>query len=73
MEEKKVKDQYKTGPICGSGKQHILYAWAMDAPALRLPEGESLVESLGFRFNIIEFKIVTSCDAIYSHVTLGCL
>ncbi|WAQ98655.1 PHM-like protein [Mya arenaria] len=28
---------YKTGPVCAQGAR-ILYAWAMDAPALSLPE-----------------------------------
>ena len=34
----KGKSAYKAGPVCGSGAK-ILYAWAMDAPALSLPEG----------------------------------
>ncbi|OWF47554.1 Peptidylglycine alpha-hydroxylating monooxygenase [Mizuhopecten yessoensis] len=29
---------YSTAGVCGSGQQ-IVYAWAMDAPALQLPEG----------------------------------
>jgi hypothetical protein len=32
---------YERGPVCGSGAK-ILYAWAMDAPALSLPEGKHL-------------------------------
>lgn len=28
--------QYKSGPVC-KGKQSIIYAWAMDAPELKLP------------------------------------
>ena len=34
------------GPVCKSGAK-ILYAWAMDAPDLKLPEGTS-VRKLGF-------------------------
>jgi len=30
-------------PVCGSGTSQIIYAWAMDAPALELPDG------VGFR------------------------
>lgn len=33
-----VISQYPAGPVC-LGKQMILYAWAMDAPGLELPEG----------------------------------
>ena len=34
------KQQYESGPVCnGKGKQSILYAWAMDAPKLILPNG----------------------------------
>lgn len=29
--------EYKTGPVCKDGGR-IIYAWAMDAPALKLPE-----------------------------------
>ena len=29
------------GPVCKSGAK-ILYAWAMDAPDLKLPEGTSV-------------------------------
>ena len=36
----KGKSAYKAGPVCGSGAK-ILYAWAMDAPALSLPEGRN--------------------------------
>ena len=32
-------DQYKYGPVCSGEKQSIIYAWAMDAPKLVLPEG----------------------------------
>lgn len=32
-----AESEYNTGPVCGSGAS-ILYAWAMDAPALTLPE-----------------------------------
>lgn len=31
-------DQYKYGPVCSGEKQSIIYAWAMDAPKLVLPE-----------------------------------
>lgn len=31
--------QYKSGPVCRGG-QSIVYAWAMDAPKLTLPEGK---------------------------------
>ena len=40
--ETKEEDQYKVGPVCRSGKERILYAWAMDAPALHLPAGKCL-------------------------------
>lgn len=30
---------YQRGPVCATGAK-ILYAWAMDAPALTLPEGK---------------------------------
>lgn len=31
---------YETGPVCGTdSKATILYAWALDAPALELPQG----------------------------------
>ena len=33
----------ETRPVCGSGTSQIIYAWAMDAPALELPDG------VGFR------------------------
>ncbi len=33
------KQQYRSGPIC-RGEQNIMYAWAMDAPELDLPEGK---------------------------------
>ncbi|KAK3586826.1 hypothetical protein CHS0354_020042 [Potamilus streckersoni] len=33
-----LSSDYNTGPVCRSGAQ-ILYAWAMDAPSLKLPEG----------------------------------
>ena len=33
---------YKAGPVCKTGAK-ILYAWAMDAPPLKLPEGEDLI------------------------------
>ncbi|KAL3865812.1 hypothetical protein ACJMK2_043162 [Sinanodonta woodiana] len=32
-----MTSEYNTGPVCRSGAQ-ILYAWAMDAPSLKLPE-----------------------------------
>lgn len=34
------KSEYVSGPICKGRKQSIIYAWAMDAPKLVLPEGE---------------------------------
>lgn len=30
---------FERGSICRGGQQHILYGWALDAPALKLPEG----------------------------------
>lgn len=30
--------EYKTAPTCARGSQ-VIYAWAMDAPALKLPQG----------------------------------
>ena len=35
-----VASTENAGPVCKSGAQ-ILYAWAMDAPALELPEGST--------------------------------
>lgn len=32
------KKSYVEGPVC-QGNQHILYGWALDAPALKLPKG----------------------------------
>mgnify|MGYP000588515355 CR=1 FL=1 len=31
---------YKKSPVCKTGAR-ILYAWAMDAPPLKLPEGRT--------------------------------
>jgi peptidylglycine monooxygenase len=36
--DRKQKPQYSTGPVCRGFKQSIIYAWAMDAPKLTLPE-----------------------------------
>ena len=33
----------ETHSICGEGKNQVIYAWAMDAPSLELPDG------VGFR------------------------
>ena len=33
----------ETHSICGEGKSQVIYAWAMDAPSLELPDG------VGFR------------------------
>lgn len=33
-----TSSDYSSGPVCGSGSQ-IIYAWAMDAPDLKLPAG----------------------------------
>lgn len=30
-------DQYKLGSVCAGSKQSIIYAWALDAPKLVLP------------------------------------
>ena len=32
------RKQFEKGPVCKGGKQSIIYAWAMDAPKLVLPE-----------------------------------
>ena len=40
MNHKQKRQKYKTGSIC-SGKQTIIYAWAMDAPELALPKGKT--------------------------------
>lgn len=34
---------YQRSPVCASGAK-ILYAWAMDAPDLKLPEGNGNLE-----------------------------
>lgn len=34
-------NQYELGSVC-SGKQDIIYAWAMDAPKLVLPKGMAI-------------------------------
>ena len=33
------ENQYENGPVCRGSKQSIIYAWAMDAPKLILPNG----------------------------------
>jgi peptidylglycine monooxygenase len=35
-----ISSSYEEGPVChASGKQQILYGWALDAPSLKLPHG----------------------------------
>ena len=34
-----MKGKKNAGPVCEEGSQ-IIYAWAMDAPSLTLPEGK---------------------------------
>jgi peptidylglycine monooxygenase len=38
MDKSKKNKELPKGPICKGGKQNIIYAWAMDAPKLVLPE-----------------------------------
>jgi len=38
MSKSKEGKDIPTGPICKGGKQNIIYAWAMDAPKLVMPE-----------------------------------
>ena len=33
-----AEKELKKAPVCGHGKQSIVYAWAMDAPKLILPK-----------------------------------
>lgn len=46
------ENQYKNGPVCHGIKQSIIYAWAMDAPKLVLP-------------NDVAFKIGAGTDRKY--------
>ena len=39
---------YKAGPVCKSGAK-ILYAWAMDAPSLKLPPGKTIFKLAKWR------------------------
>ncbi|KAH3837295.1 hypothetical protein DPMN_110680 [Dreissena polymorpha] len=54
---------YKVGPVCSSGAK-ILYAWAMDAPALTLPEdvGFKVGGDTGINYLVLQvhYKDVTS-------------
>lgn len=49
-------ESFERGPVCGGGKQDILYGWAMNAPALKLDK------DLGFKIgglgNRIRFLIL---------------
>lgn len=40
---------YKMAPVCKSGAK-ILYAWAMDAPPLKLPQGRLLCPAVAGYF-----------------------
>lgn len=35
-------DQFKVGPVCRQ-KQNIIFAWALDAPKLVLPESNGFI------------------------------
>ncbi|XP_052796363.1 peptidylglycine alpha-hydroxylating monooxygenase-like isoform X2 [Mya arenaria] len=54
---------YKTGPVCAQGAR-ILYAWAMDAPALSLPEdvGFKVGGKTGINYLVVQihYKNVTT-------------
>lgn len=39
MHKDDEQSEYQTGPVCADGA-HIIYAWARDAPQLKLPEGK---------------------------------
>lgn len=45
-----LKKSYTVGPVC-QGNQYILYGWALDAPALKLPDG------VGFKIGGFETDI----------------
>lgn len=47
---------FETAPICQSGKQQILYGWALDAPALNLPQGVGF--KIGGLDSDIEFLVL---------------
>ena len=40
---------YESRPVCQTGAK-ILYAWAMDAPPLKLPPGEITHQTVGILF-----------------------
>jgi peptidylglycine monooxygenase len=40
-ESSETETQFKQGPVCKGGKQSIVFAWALDAPKLVLPEDVS--------------------------------
>lgn len=46
-----LNESFEKGPFCGTGKQDILYGWALDAPALKLDK------DLGFKIGGIDGKI----------------
>lgn len=51
--------EYIRAPTCASGSQ-IVYAWAMDAPALALPEG-LLTTKIVFKFTSKEINTIEKC------------
>ena len=74
----------ETHQPCGSGSQ-IIYAWAMDAPKLDLPEGvgfrvgaDSTIKYLVLQVIIIHIDdilflgslIVTICRVIFTHLII---
>lgn len=47
---------FEEGPVCQPGKQQILYGWALDAPALKLPDGVGF--KIGGSDSGIEFLVL---------------
>ena len=54
------------GPVCKSGAK-ILYAWAMDAPDLKLPEGTS-VRKLIFRKRVKLQELILKITVMFSRL-----
>lgn len=57
------ENPYETGPVCANGlKSNIIFSWALDAPALSLPEG------VGYRIGLNSEVHYLVLQEHYSHV-----
>lgn len=54
--EDKGVNYYPKGSICG-GSSEIIYAWAMDAPKLQLPEGVGFMVGGGTDINYLVLQV----------------